>query len=307
MKGLRGRMSNAYLLVVALIGVMAAGCATTPVGSSKLDALVSQNVALAKAHLQRGEDVEMQQVIQAAATLDPTNPDIVELQHGARTANPSLIMPSKLGVNRYKRISATPSLRKRILFYVPDRVLDLLDVIGFDVHLGPGLYLNYHVTRAVQIGGGARAVAGLGWHTKRSLGLLGNAEAGLNLIAAGAQTVNAGQLGTSGVQTGSYHQAGLHRPTDPVYQEMRDYWAVGADVTFLVFGISWDVHPVEAADFLAGFALRDFLHDDLGSTQRLKLTDDDKDNVQEIITVLRTHRDEVEAYRQAKQASRPTI
>jgi hypothetical protein len=144
----------------------------------------------------------------------------------------------------------------------------------------------------------------LGWHTKRSLGLLGKAEAGLSAVAAGAQTYNAAQVGTSGIQAGAYHQAGLHRPTDPLYQEMRDYWAVGADATVIFLGLSWDVHPVELFDFVGGFFLKDFLNDDLSSTHGLRLTKDDKRHIRRVLDIIRTHREELELYHKAKEASR---
>jgi hypothetical protein len=45
----------------------------------------------------------------------------------------------------------------------------------------------------------------------------------------------------------------------------------------LVYGAAADVHPVEIADFLAGFVFVDFLRDDLATTRGLQLTLIDKE------------------------------
>lgn len=291
-------------VVCLVLATGLSGCASAPLRHELLDAFVERNIELAQQHLDQGELIEAHQIIQAGKALDPSHPEIRRIMSSIGSDQPSLIMPSPLGVNRLKRIPATPSRMKRIIMYLPDRLLDALDLVGFDIHLGPGGYLNYHITRALQVGGGARTVLGLGWHTKRSLGLLGKAEAGLSAVAAGAQTYNAAQVGTSGIQAGAYHQAGLHRPIDPLYQEMRDYWAVGADATIIFLGLSWDVHPVELFDFISGFFLRDFLNDDLSSTRGLRLTTDDKRHIQNVLDIIRTHREELERYHKAKEASR---
>ena len=55
--------------------------------------------------------------------------------------------------------------------WLPDRLMDLADVVSFDVGLGAGVGLDAHVTRAAQLGAEAGASMGLGWHPQRSLGL----------------------------------------------------------------------------------------------------------------------------------------
>lgn len=43
---------------------------------------------------------------------------------------------------------------RRVLLYVPNLVLDVLDVVTVDVGMGPGIHANAHVTRYFQLGGG---------------------------------------------------------------------------------------------------------------------------------------------------------
>jgi hypothetical protein len=45
----------------------------------------------------------------------------------------------------------------------------------------------------------------------------------------------------------------------------------------IAYGVAADVHPVEIADFLAGFVLVDFLRDDFATTRDLQLSDMDKE------------------------------
>ena len=51
-------LSAACLLAFAAVGGIAMGCASTPIPYSILDRLVSENVALAQAHLAHGEPLE---------------------------------------------------------------------------------------------------------------------------------------------------------------------------------------------------------------------------------------------------------
>ncbi len=177
-----------------------------------------------------------------------------------------------LGSNRRQRARVERSFAARAAWYVPDRLLDLLDVISFDAHTGYGLFVDAHVTRAAQLAGGFRSVAGVGLHEHRSLGGRAQVEAGLNVLPLGAQTFTGGLAGTSGAIGIADHFAGLHRPHARLYADYRDYWAVGAAGTLLFVGVDWDVHPVQLVDFFAGFACIDFLHDDFARTRGLELS-----------------------------------
>ena len=52
----------------------------------------------------------------------------------------------------------------------------------------------------------------------------------------------------------------MHKPTDAIYQEARDYWAVGVSATGFILGVEADFLPCQCAYFFAGWvgiALRD--------------------------------------------------
>ena len=177
-----------------------------------------------------------------------------------------------LGANRPLRAPAVRPPAVRALLYLPDRLLDLADLVSFDLHLGFGLYANLHATRALQAGLGARGITGVGWHERRSLGLRAQEDSGFALLAVGAEATSGTLSGTSGIFSWSETLAGLQRPEHVLYQEVRDYWAVGGAATLLILGIDFDLHPLQVADFAAGWLTADFLGDDFASTRALALT-----------------------------------
>jgi hypothetical protein len=178
---------------------------------------------------------------------------------------------SVLGMNRKFRPQVERSLHTRALLWLPDRLLDLLDVVTVGVHLGPGAFADAHVTRGLQVAAGFRTTGGLGVHDHRSIGMKSQAEAGLTVIAVGAHSYGGALMGTSGTRGSADSSKGIHRPTAPLYQQLRDYWAVGASATAGILGLEIDFHPLQLADFFAGIVAFDFLNDDLAHTRGLKL------------------------------------
>ncbi|MCP3985862.1 MAG: hypothetical protein GY723_15880 [bacterium] len=228
-------------------------------------------VSAARRHHQAGNDVEAAQLLESALRLDPELGEAQELRASLSPEIKSLFDHPWLGSNFARRPATERSPTAKVMLYLPDRLLDFLDIMSFDVHVGTGLYINYHMTRALQAGIGFRGTGGLGWHDHRSLGGLGQAESGIVLVALGAQAFAGSMAGTSGVWSTADTMAGLHQPTDRIYQEFRDYWAIGESVTLLFFGLEWDLHPVELADFLLGWGAIDILNDDFAHTRGLDL------------------------------------
>jgi hypothetical protein len=268
-------------------GTLAAGLAlalsacAAPRAHEEVDALLGRAETRARVEHERGRPDEAAQFVHAIARVDPGRPGLDALRaelglRADRTHHPWL------GSNVRPRLPADRGVWARIALYLPDRALDLLDVVSFDVHVGPGLYANVHATRALQFGAGARAVVGLGWHDQRSLGAALQGEAGLWALAFATEAYGGMLAGTSGIVGGSHGLTGLVEPTDAVFQDYRDYWAVGAGVTVLVAGVDVDVHPVEIADAIVGFTTVDFLHDDLAGTRGLRLNRDDRDLLRDL-------------------------
>ena len=255
----------------AVVGVLLlGGCAVThPPGTVK--STLEGAVSAARAHHEAGNDVEAAQLLEAALRVDSQLQEAQELRVALSPEVEFLFDHPWLGSNFARRPVTERSTTARVLLYLPDRILDLLDIVSLELHIGPGLYYNLHVTRAVQAGIGFHATGGFGWHDHRSFGVLGQAESGIVVLALGAQAYAGAMAGTSGVWSTVDTLAGLHQPSDRMYQELRDYWAIGQSYTLLILGSEWDVHPIEIADFFLGWGGIDILNDDFARTRGLDL------------------------------------
>ena len=104
-------------------------------------------------------------------------------------------------------------------------------------------------------------------------------------------------LPSAGVHVDSL--VGMHHPSDRLYQEIRDYWAVGASATVGAVGFEADVHLLQIVDFLAGWVGIDFLHDDFAHTRALRFDATEPKLLAELSGV-RQSRESLEAYREAR-------
>jgi len=126
---------------------------------------------------------------------------------------------------------------KTILLYLPNRVLDLFDVLRFGVNVGPGVAAQAKATDAASATFVSRTSAGAGLQGLRHLPVMFGVEA-----AAGVGPITGG--GTAGV---GWYQS----PTD-----------VRLELHPLLAGAHAAVDPVEIADFLLGFLTLDLRDDD---------------------------------------------
>jgi hypothetical protein len=175
----------------------------------------------------------------------------------------------------------------RLVMYVPDRVFDLLDLVTLDVHFGPGVFADVHVTRRIQAALGLRATMGLGAHDQRSIGLKNQSEAGVSVLTFGTQSVAGTTVCTSGVHTGAESMVGLHSPRNSIYQDFRDFWAIGVAVTAGLAGAELDLHPVQLFDFIGGVLFLDFSRDDFATTRGLRFSGVENDLLRNLAEIER--------------------
>ena len=263
------RMFSWFSVPAAL--VLFTGCATT-YKPAKVDQMLYESLASARTQANAGRMLEARQLASAVEMIDPDYPGLQELNLGMDDSAGQLYSRPMLGSNKAVRYSENRSIAGRIGYYLPDRILDMLDVVSADAHVGPGCLLNVHATRAVQAGAGVRAVLGFGWHSQRNLGFQYQTEGGLVILPYGAQGHSIGAAGTSGVRSSTGHVAGTHLPSTEVYQDYRDYWAFGGAASLLAVGMDVDFHPVQVVDFLTGWVGVDFLNDDFSHTKGVKLS-----------------------------------
>lgn len=272
-----------------LFACLAAGCASAP-EPRNVEALLNRSIAAANGHIARQEPIEAMQFLDVVAAIDNEYPGLQEAYGRARASTPAelagLFRPSPMGVNRPPRYPVERTTGKKVLLYIPDRLVDLLDCITFDLHLGPGFYFNGHATRAVQAGGGARAIFGVGTYGARSiLGSRVHSTAGVSVLMVGAEAQAGALASAAGFRTVSDAHAGVYRPTDPFFQSFADYWEVGFSYTLGVGGFGMDVHPIQLVDALGGFALWDPARDDWATSRALSIDRRESKLVRRLVAV----------------------
>jgi hypothetical protein len=206
-----------------------------------------------------------------------------------------------LGSNRRLRPHVDRPTWQRVALYVPDRLLDLVDVVSVSGQLGWGVLFDVHATHAVNATLGLRSSGGLGLHELRSLGLKSQAEGGISVFPLGLYSYAGGLVGTSGVIAVGDSVAGMHRPQVALYQELRDYWEIGARGFAGLVGADVAVHPVQLADFFAGLVGIDFLNDDFARTRGLEQSHVEEHLVRNLWAVRRSRRT-LDAYLEARRS-----
>jgi hypothetical protein len=270
--------------------------------------MLERSVESASRLLLEDRPIEAAQLVGAARRVDAEYPGLAELdaeilRSGAAVSD--VFAPSLLGANRQRRVSVDRSMPVQALLYLPDRVVDLLDVFTCEIHMGTGAYLDAHVTRALQSAAGFRALLGVGTYSSRTiLGSRVHANVGLTVLPLGAQAQGGSLVSADGIRTGYQTLAGLHAPWDEYYQEYEDYWAIGVSHTLLIGGGTVEIHPMQLADFVAGLVFLDLLRDDFARTRGLDLTSQDEELILDLARVVRSETSLL-AYAEFKAAGQP--
>jgi hypothetical protein len=281
-------------LALGLLVSMGTSCTPYRTGG-EVDVLLDYAMRASTERMAQGNALESLQFASVVAEIDPDYPGVQRAMVGMPADLEQLFDRPVLGSNVAIRQPIDASWYAHVLWYLPDRILDALDTFSFDLHLGLGLWVDVHATRALQVGLGGRTVAGVGWHANRSLGLQTQSQAGVNFLAFGAEGYSAMHVGTSGVRAGTWSESGLHAPSSPLYQDYKDYWAVGASATALFVGVDADVHLMQVYDFLAGWFLFDPLNDDFASSTGVEFSTRERQLMRSLGEIA-SNTKEIEAY-----------
>jgi hypothetical protein len=174
-----------------------------------------------------------------------------------------------------------PSLAARILFFLPDRTLDLLDTVSFGVGIGAGFDVHQQATCSLHLPtlGTYRSFNFLNWYHKRNLCMCTREETEFGLLFLSvyrSEFFGAGtgwNEGSAGSGLKDYAQIGLASADHPIHKEkFRDPWAIGAHYGPLLLSprLELEIHPTEIVDFLLGtltFGAVDLLGDDLATAR----------------------------------------
>lgn len=269
------------LLVPLLLLVTAC---SSPVTQQQIQSTLAGSLAAARGHAAADQHLEAFQLVHAIESVDPAYPGLAEVRDGLEGEAEPFSRPWA-GINRPVRHPVDSGIGARIGWYLPDRILDILDVFSFDVHVGFGVYVDAHATRWLGLAVGGRVIGGFGWHEHRSLGVQAKGEGGLSVLAFDGSGRFASRAGTSGVDAWGGGHGGVMTPGDGYFQEYMDFWALGASVTGGLAGAEVDVHPLEIFDLLVGWFLFDPLGDDFATTRGLELSDPEWDQIRTLARI----------------------
>ena len=133
--------------------------------------------------------------------------------------------------------SEDPSLGNRVLYWIPNRLLDFWDIVRIDGGIGPSLGGAVRLTRYVQIASRKFAPASL------RIGAMGR-RLPIMLESSDEQ----------GIEPFAY---------SPSTQRDICTYEVGLGLEFIIAGAYLGICPEEFFDFIGGIFLLDFEHDDL--------------------------------------------
>ena len=124
---------------------------------------------------------------------------------------------------------------KVLLYYVPNRALDFIDIFRLNIGVGCGWGVNVRVTELLE--------AGVGQYETTRFGMKGR------VLPVYEENIDEGGIAILGYVNGCLQ---------------RDPTEIGADLHIAVIGAEAAVSLAEAADFITGFVLIDLQDDDLG-------------------------------------------
>ncbi|MBO5761285.1 MAG: hypothetical protein J6S53_07070 [Lentisphaeria bacterium] len=163
-------------------------------------------------------------------------------------------------------VSEAPSTSRvvadKILMYIPNRVMDFLDI--FSIKLGTGVTskLQVRLTHAFGFGYGIGPTGSVEWSYGRRYGTSLDNGKELFFLGDGYYDIQR-EFSTGTLQDYWYQSSGMQWPEDPVFARDKayDYWALEVEVAAFV-NVKFAFHPVEFADFFAGIFCYDGLSND---------------------------------------------
>lgn len=266
---------KSYIYVIFLIGILAMNCAARP---EYKDAFISAKSLIddAESNLKDGKVHEAAELIRGIVRLYPGDPRVIAiLQQMPPELREEVSGPDYFGFNQPKKKKDEFSFLSRLVWYIPDRLSDLLEIASFNIKLGPQIGASVWITRGFQVTIYAGQTVQLGWSQKGNLGITEESLAEFGIGPAVPISISARRVGT-GQKTNIDAGFALHTPTQQLYQDYRDYWGYGSKLGMVILGAEFEWHILEIADFITGIFFFDLLDDDLGATSKIVLSDKEK-------------------------------
>ncbi|GJM21116.1 MAG: hypothetical protein DHS20C15_10310 [Planctomycetota bacterium] len=222
---------------------------------------IVEGVAADAWQLARGD--QPMAALRAARAVDRVDPERdLETSVRAQLSPEALARAERPGAWRGMREPQERPLWERAALWLPDRVLDVFDLISLEFDLGVGLRVDAHITQYLPLMLGESKGVGVGWHPERSLGLA--------LFQRSNSLGYERYLALAGTRSGLVASGSSeHLPDEnaPYYADLGDRWGVGLNAHLVLVGASVEVHPLQFWDLLAGFVGFDPWDDDTARTR----------------------------------------
>lgn len=259
-------------------GLFLSGCVNL---SQKVDDPASTLMASARSYLDTGGYPEAAVITKAILKAEPENKEAKAILDNALLKAPVLAgLPNKtiLGSNLSDRYPDTQvGWPEKIAWYLPNRVLDLVDLITFEFGPGAGIGVSVYATQYVSLGAQASLGDAMIGIDRRHLSAHAEIENFVDVLPIEARYFKQARASTGTSYTLSEQNVGMKDPRDTIYQVNRDFWAIGYSCQCWAWGaFRFELHPVELYDLISGLFFIDYLNDDLGVSKKLKLKDFEK-------------------------------
>jgi len=170
-----------------------------------------------------------------------------------------------------------PQWGEAVIMYVPNRVLDVLDIFSLSAGAGPIVGLDLRLTRLATAGAGVGASAKLVKGYNRQYGVALEEGYNLDLLMLSCEKKET-HMSSRFIKKIDIDRTTLVTPNDRVYNfydGSRDYWSIGFSAAAIA-EVEFDLHLVEVVDFITGIFFIDLKADDLdvyevAGTREIKL------------------------------------
>jgi hypothetical protein len=153
-----------------------------------------------------------------------------------------------------------------ILLYIPNRLVDMVDMFSLTLGFGPAIGAEVQVTESCALGGEVGCTAQIVKGINRQYGFAVDNGWDASFLMVSAETRER-QDSIGSVKDYYFHSTGVPTPNreEPYdfHSGQLDFWAIGAKAAALV-EVKVDIHPVEIADFILGWLFIDIKDDDFG-------------------------------------------
>ncbi|MEM7179690.1 MAG: hypothetical protein AAF518_02175 [Spirochaetota bacterium] len=258
-------VKKVFLVTLALFLI---DCASSP-NFREIHSRSKDILAAAKALQKEGKTQEAYRLLQIVQKMYPNDPEVKQIMTSFSKEQINYVDQGWfLGFNNATRAQEKAGILKRILMYIPDRFLDIFDLVDVWINIGPQFGVSAKATSVFQGEAFAGAYTGFGFGQNKMWGAKVEKRGSFAIGPLGITDHSSTTVGTGSFQVGEDYLY-VHTPGKQLYKEEKDYWSFGAQAGGLFLGWEIQIHPMEILDLALGFLFIDLLDDDISRTRAL--------------------------------------